>query len=102
MAADKMQNIKIKFQHQVTNETILAKFLTVPSEIKNIVGDGNCLYRSLSYWITGDEDYHFAIRQHVCEIVKTSSNIERYIGGKENVKKYLEQKTIENDGSIIV
>ncbi|CAI6367761.1 unnamed protein product [Macrosiphum euphorbiae] len=97
----KRRTLKLNFSQQVTNETILAKFLTVPSEIKHIFGDGNCLYRSLSYWITGDEDYHFAIRQHVCE-VKKISNIERYIGGKENMKKYLEQKTIENDGNINV
>ncbi|KAF0752665.1 Uncharacterized protein FWK35_00017984, partial [Aphis craccivora] len=38
------------------------------------------------------------IFKYYFQIVKTSSNIERYIGGKENMKKYLEQKTIENDG----
>ena len=28
--------------------------------LKRIMGDGNCLFRSLSYIITGSEDQHFA------------------------------------------
>ena len=30
--------------------------------IRRIVGDGNCLFRSFSYIITGSEDQHMAIR----------------------------------------
>lgn len=38
--------------------------LTKPDKrsIKKIVGDGNCLYRSLSYILTGSEDQHFLVR----------------------------------------
>jgi len=34
------------------------KILGEPTKIKYIIGDGNCLYRSISYWITGTEDHH--------------------------------------------
>ena len=35
--------------------------------IRRIVGDGNCLFRSLSYVITGSEEQHRAIRQRIVE-----------------------------------
>ena len=33
--------------------------------IRRIAGDGNCLFRSLSYVVTGSEDQHVAIRQRI-------------------------------------
>ena len=38
--------------------------LTCPDccSLKKIRGDGNCLFHSLSYIITGGEDQHFALR----------------------------------------
>ena len=33
--------------------------------IRRIAGDGNCLFRSLAYVITGSEDQHLAIRQRI-------------------------------------
>lgn len=44
------------------------KFLSEPVDIKYILGDGNCLYRSLSYWITGTEDNHKEIRKRIAEV----------------------------------
>lgn len=42
--------------------------LTRPDKrsIKRIVGDGNCLFRSLSYILTGSEDQHFLVRSLIC------------------------------------
>ena len=37
----------------------------------SIVGDGNCLFRSLSYAITGNQDTHGAIRQRICDYLLT-------------------------------
>lgn len=34
----------------------------IPVNIKHIRGDGNCLFRSLSYMITGSEEFHFTLR----------------------------------------
>ncbi|CAI6350473.1 unnamed protein product [Macrosiphum euphorbiae] len=44
------------------------KFLSEPAETKKIIGDGNCLYRALSYWITGTEDNHMEIRKRIAEV----------------------------------
>lgn len=45
------------------------KILGEPTKIINIIGDGNCLYRSLSYWITGTEDHHLKIRNLIAEVI---------------------------------
>ena len=48
--------------------------LTCPDDhlLRNVRGDGNCLFRALSYMITGSEDQHFALRsaivQHILSI----------------------------------
>ena len=36
--------------------------LRPPNHIKRIKGDGNCLFRSFSYIITGSEEQHMAVR----------------------------------------
>lgn len=38
-----------------------------PLEMKDVEGDGNCLFRSLSYAITGEEDQHAVIRTLICD-----------------------------------
>ena len=37
----------------------------------SIVGDGNCLFRSLSYATTGNQNSHGAIRQRICDYLLT-------------------------------
>eukprot|EP00102_Acyrthosiphon_pisum_P021598 XP_016658808.1 PREDICTED: uncharacterized protein LOC107883393 isoform X2 [Acyrthosiphon pisum] len=73
-------------------------FLNKPAETKNIIGDGNCLYRALSYWITGTEDNHMEIRKRIAEVVKTNININHYIGGDDKIGIYLEKNKIDNNG----
>ena len=36
--------------------------LSSPQKIKPIQGDGNCMFRALSYVITGSEKYHLQVR----------------------------------------
>lgn len=44
------------------------KVLGTPTDIKSIIGDGNCMYRAICYWVTGNEDDHFIIRQLISEV----------------------------------
>ena len=37
--------------------------LTRPRRVRHILGDGNCLFRSLSYIITGTEAQHLQVRE---------------------------------------
>ena len=42
--------------------------LTVPDmrTMKVMMGDGNCLFRSLFYVLTGSQDHHLAVRLLIC------------------------------------
>ena len=47
--------------------------------LRSIGGDGNCMFRSLSYVISGSEEHHFEIRLAIVPAIKGSSFFERYI-----------------------
>ena len=54
----------VKFYKENTNRNLL-KTLKVNEDallIQKIYGDGNCLFRSISHFITGSEEYHLFIR----------------------------------------
>ena len=55
---------KAVFDHHVGGADTI---LTRPDSrtLKKIVGDGNCLFRSLSYIITGNEDQHLTLRRAI-------------------------------------
>lgn len=58
-------NLTIKHFHKLSS---VPKFLNKPSTIIHIIGDGNCFYRALSCWITGDEDSHTIIRKELKKV----------------------------------
>ena len=45
--------------------------------IKNIIGDGNCYYRCLSYFYRGTENYHLEFRKLICDLF--ANNINKFI-----------------------
>ena len=44
-------------------------------QIHPIMGDGNCLFRSLSYLLFGNKDNHQQIRQLLVEFVTVNSHV---------------------------
>lgn len=62
------RNLNLKLIQPFENSRQI-KALTAPSDTKQIIGDGNCFYRALSYWITGIEDNHFSIRQQIYKVI---------------------------------
>ena len=44
----------------------IQKELSKPGIEKEIVGDGNCFFRAISFSLTNSEDYHHAMRNAVC------------------------------------
>lgn len=72
--------------------------LTPPVACRAIIPDDNCLFRSLSYSITGTESHHQCIRSAICEFMKGNpqeiSAILPPIAGK-NVNTYLELSHME-------
>lgn len=45
------------------------KVLRHPSRFKIIDKDGNCLFRALSYWVSGTQDMHVFIRAKVVDVM---------------------------------
>ena len=87
--------------------------MTLPDghSIRKIRGDGNCLFRAMSYIITGSEDQHLAIRHaittHMLSIPElltdlgadgSESCLEYYNGGYSSVEQYLEQTRMAESG----
>lgn len=38
-------------------------------------GDGNSFYRALSWWITGEEDFHHTIRQQLAKVILATHSV---------------------------
>lgn len=54
--------------------SIESKPLNFPTVFRDVRGDGNCLFRSLSYCITGSEDSHYKIRKQILNVIIIKSN----------------------------
>lgn len=53
-------------------------------QIKKMVGDGNCLFRALSYYIHGTQGSHNRVRQQVVEYIYNNWNrYQAYIVGNQ-------------------
>ena len=56
--------------------TEASKFLECyDRQIRPILGDGNCLFRALSYLLCGQEDHHQQIRHPLVDFTTTNSSI---------------------------
>lgn len=56
--------VKNKFNFKYNNN-----ILGEPTKCVKIVGDGNCLFRCFSQWISGTQDYHLKIRRLIAEVI---------------------------------
>ena len=43
-------------------------------KIHPIIGDGNCLFRAISYAILNTEDHHFMVRSHIVRLINLNSS----------------------------
>ena len=53
----------------------IAKLLNEPAILHKITGDGNCLFRALSYIITGRQVYHNVIRNKILDHMSSIGNL---------------------------
>ena len=49
--------------------------LSSPQKIKPIQGDGNCMFRALSYVITGSEKHHLQVRANILEHMESTASL---------------------------
>ena len=66
-----------------------------PSKIKDITGDGNCLFNSMSYVLSSSEKFNWQIRQKLCSYIERNWSkvghlagcLREYKTGKDYIKK---------------
>ena len=76
--------------------------LTPPRITKRITGDGNCLFRSLSYIITGGQDQHMALRTAIVNHMVDIAHL--LLGGHisqqfDSVQSYIAHTNMDQDSA---
>ncbi len=66
-----------------------------PSKVHTTAGDGNCFFRAVIYMLTGSEEQHSILRNHVVEHIKINK-LDDYL--MKNGKTYLEESSMTNNG----
>ena len=67
--------------------------------VKHIMADGNCLFRSLAYIITGSEDQHMAIRTAILEHMIDIAHLilDHHIRGYSSIQEYIRHNSMDNE-----
>ena len=85
--------LPLKFTHLAQTVEPLSN----PTKIFPIIGDGNCLFRSFSYVITGRQTYHNVLRQKIIDQMQTIENVlQPHI--KSSVVDYLARSQMRSNG----
>lgn len=66
------KTLKLNIHEQLN--AIESKPLNFPTVFRDVGADGNCLFRSLSYCITGSENSHYKIRNKIFKVIIIKSN----------------------------
>lgn len=64
----KCRALKLEYKRSLESD-VKIKVLSHPCTIQKIIGDGNCLFRSFSYAVTGTEEQHLTIRQNIATVI---------------------------------
>jgi hypothetical protein len=72
---------------------------TAMPDTVSIKGDGNCLFRSLSFVICGDQDFHGNIRSGIVDFMRRSDEVLKHSrSGECTIEQYLIDTQMDNDG----
>ena len=67
--------------------------LANPKQVDHIVGDGNCLYRTISLVVCGSQNEHEAVRELIIDtMIRNEKSFLKYVGG--DLGNYLSQHTL--------
>ena len=64
---------------------------------KVMLGDGNCLFRSFSYVLTGSQEYHLDVRTLICHHMTTISDLVEQHTHPHSVQQYIAQSKMNNN-----
>lgn len=81
-------------EHHCNNQ--LPKELGKPIKLHSINGDGNCLYRALSYAVTGRQVYHASLRHKIIDHMREIESLLKPHMGMSLID-YLNNSGMAND-----
>ncbi|CAJ0936156.1 unnamed protein product, partial [Mesorhabditis belari] len=65
---------------------------------KSIGGDGNCLFRCFSWWLTGSENEHLKIRELICTFMWTyREKFEQHLKDEEDIDSHISTMSREGE-----
>ncbi|XP_062621669.1 uncharacterized protein LOC134283235, partial [Saccostrea cucullata] len=75
--------------------------ISEPLSEKKIIGDGNCFFRAVSFSLANSEDFHYVIRNAVCEhIIENKELFQPFLrDGVESVQSHLSSTQMSQEGS---
>ena len=85
------------------NERRTGKLLAEPLAVQQIVGDGNCLFRAISYVVTLSEEHHQFFRAAACNVLKDKRYRaffeSRHISNNLTASNYIKQCKMDKVGT---
>ena len=60
-------------------------------------GDGNCLFRSFSYLLTGSQEHHFLVRTLICNYMRSIGDLLLFVLVSGNVLDHLTNSNMTNN-----
>jgi hypothetical protein len=64
--------LKLEYEHQWKNIGSYFSTNVAPKTFINVIGNGNCFFRALSFIISGLEIHHLAVRNHIVQYMATA------------------------------
>lgn len=69
-----------------------------PSRLQRIIGDGNCFFRAVSYWVTGSQDQHIQLRDLVLRHLQGEIKLEMQVYLGQDPGEYVDNSGLRNNG----
>lgn len=74
--------------------------LTTPRHVQDILGDGNCFFRAVSFSLTNSEDFHYILRRAVCQhMIKNNDLFESFLNDEQSIDDHLQGSKMSQEGT---
>ena len=85
--------VELEDPPEFTKATYIKLKNSISKKKISIIPDGNCLYKAISWWLAGKEDFHVLIRTKLVQFMESSSPCKQYVNNKTNqsMEEYLTQ-----------
>lgn len=95
---------KLNVPYICSNESVaiqcFSSNMASPRQEKQILGDGNCFFRAVSYSLTNSEDFHNIVRTVVCQHMMENKDLfELFLNSVQSMDDYLDSSQMSQGGT---